>query len=81
MPIFPRSGSRELQNVLNWERRFNVELNTAKNTGRKKKVQMKVVENLISEKESVGAHVNLPSIGAKGLKRLSCLKYYYVLKC
>ncbi len=31
-------------------------------------------------KKSLGTHVYLPQVGARGVKRLACLKYYNVWK-
>ncbi len=46
-----------------------------------KTVQMKVVDNSISYKSSVNAHVYLPlPIGARRLKRLPRLRYYNALR-
>ncbi len=63
-----------------WGKRLTLGLSAAKNTDYlKKKLESKVVENSIFYKK-LGAHVYLHQSGVRGLKRLSCLKYYNVLK-
>ncbi len=92
MSFSTRSGTTELQRlpclkyyyVLKQENRLTSELDTAKNTDYtniKKKLRIKKLWRItFPKKNSAGAYVYLPPEWSQKLQKLSCSKYYYVLK-
>ncbi len=83
-----QSGARGLErlpclkyNALTWENRMTLRLNAVENSDcMRKSLKWKLLTIQFPIKNFPGIHVCLPQSEARVLQRLSCLKYYNVLK-
>ncbi len=90
MSISPQSGARGLERqiwlkydiVLKWQNTFNLGLNGAKIRITRKEASNKSCLELNFIQKSPRVHMSVSSqSGARGIKRLTWLKYVIVLKC